>query len=49
MWAEMGDGLNMRVLWTDTPYAAHRVRGMQEAGEISQAEGDDLTHFIDHG
>ena len=49
MWAEPGNGLNMKVLWTDTPYAMQRVAGMFEAGQITTAERDDLTHFIDHG
>jgi uncharacterized protein YndB with AHSA1/START domain len=49
MWAEPGNGLNMKTLWTDTPYAAQRVAGLYEAGEITAEERDDLTHFIDHG
>jgi len=49
MWAEPGNGLNMRTLWTDTPYAMQRVAGLYEAKEITDAERDDLTHFIDHG
>ena len=49
MWAAPGDGLNMRTLWTDTPYAIHRVTGLEEAGEITAEERDDLVHFIEHG
>ena len=49
MWAEPGNGLNMKVLWTDTPYAMQRVAGLFEADQITTAERDDLTHFIDHG
>jgi phytanoyl-CoA hydroxylase len=49
MWAEPGNGLNMRTLWTDTPYAVQRVAGLSEAGEITAGERDDLIHFIDHG
>jgi uncharacterized protein YndB with AHSA1/START domain len=49
MWAEPGNGLNMKVLWTDTPYAMQRVAGMFEAGQITSTERDDLSHFIDHG
>jgi phytanoyl-CoA hydroxylase len=49
MWAEPGNGLNMKTLWTDTPYAAHRVAGLYESGEITAEERDDLTYFIDHG
>lgn len=49
MWAEPGNGLNMKTLWTDTPYAAQRVAGLFEAGEITAAERDDLAHFIEHG
>ena len=49
MWAEPGNGLNMKTLWTDTPYATQRVAGLYEAGEISPEERDDLSHFIEHG
>ena len=49
MWAAPGDGLNMRTLWTDTPYATYRVTGLYEAGEITAEERDDLVHFIEHG
>ena len=49
MWAEPGDGLNMKVLWTDTPYAMQRVAGLFEAREITAPERDDLAHFIQHG
>jgi phytanoyl-CoA hydroxylase len=49
MWAAPGDGLNMKVLWTDTPYAMQRVAGLYAAHEISADERDDLTHFIEHG
>ena len=49
MWADPGDGLNMKTLWTDTPYAVQRVAGLYEANEITAQERDDLTHFIDHG
>ncbi len=49
MWAKPGDGLNMKVLWTDSPYAMQRVAGLYQAGEIDEQERDDLTHFIDHG
>jgi phytanoyl-CoA hydroxylase len=49
MWAEPGNGLNMKTLWTDTPYAMQRVGGLFEAGEITAAERDDLAHFIEHG
>jgi phytanoyl-CoA hydroxylase len=49
MWAEPGNGLNMKTLWTDTPYAMQRVAGMFEAGEINVTERDDLAHFIEHG
>jgi hypothetical protein len=49
MWAAPGDGLNMKTLWTDTPYAMQRVAGLFEAGEITEAERDDLAHFIEHG
>jgi hypothetical protein len=49
MWAAPNDGLNMRTLWTDTPYAMQRVEGLFEANEITAEERDDLTHFIDHG
>ena len=31
MWAAPGDGLNMKTLWTDTPYAMQRVAGLHEA------------------
>ena len=49
MWAEPVNGLSMRTLWTDTPYAMQRVAGLYEAHEITAAERDDLIHFIDHG
>ena len=49
MWAEPGNGLNMKTLWTDTPYAMQRVAGLFEAREITRDERDDLTHFIEHG
>lgn len=49
MWAEPGNGLNMKTLWTDTPYAMQRVAGLFEAGEISAVERDDLSQFIEHG
>jgi phytanoyl-CoA hydroxylase len=49
MWAAPGDGLNMKTLWTDTPYAMQRVSGLYGAGEITAADRDDLTHFIEHG
>jgi phytanoyl-CoA hydroxylase len=49
MWAPPGDGLNMKALWTDTPYALQRVAGLYDAREISSGERDDLTHFIEHG
>ena len=49
MWAAPGNGLNMKTLWTDTPYAMQRVSGLFEAREITAAERDDLTHFIEHG
>jgi uncharacterized protein YndB with AHSA1/START domain len=49
MWAEPGDGLNMKVLWTDSPYAMQRVDGLYQVGEIGDQERGDLTHFIDHG
>jgi len=49
MWAAPGDGLNMRTLWTDTPYAMQRVSGLLDAGEITSAESADLAHFIEHG
>ncbi len=49
MWAAPGDGLNMRVLWTDTPYAMQRVAGLYEAGDINDDERNDLAHFIEHG
>ena len=49
MWAAPGDGLNMKVLWTDTPYAMQRVAGLYEAHEVTSDERDDLAHFIQHG
>ena len=49
MWAAPGDGLNMKTLWTDTPYAMQRVSGLHDAGEITATERDDLAHFIEHG
>jgi phytanoyl-CoA hydroxylase len=49
MWAAPGNGLNMKTLWTDTPYAMQGVAGLHEAHEITTAERDDLAHFIDHG
>jgi phytanoyl-CoA hydroxylase len=49
MWAEPGNGLNMKTLWTDTPYAMQRVAGLYEAHEITAGERDDLAHFIEHG
>jgi ectoine hydroxylase-related dioxygenase (phytanoyl-CoA dioxygenase family) len=49
MWAEPGNGLNMKALWTDTPYAMQRVSGLYEAHKITAGERDDLTHFIEHG
>ena len=49
MWAALGDGLNMRTLWTDTPYAMQRVAGLFDAGEIAAEERDDLAHFVEHG
>jgi phytanoyl-CoA hydroxylase len=49
MWAKPGDGLNMKVLWTDAPYAMQRVEGLYQAGEVDDQERDDLAHFIDHG
>jgi hypothetical protein len=49
MWAAAGNGLNMNALWTDTPYAMQRVDGLYAAGEITEAERDDLSHFVDHG
>ena len=44
-----GDGLNMKVLWTDSPFAMQRVSGLHQAGEIDDQQREDLTHFIDHG
>ncbi len=49
MWAQSGDGLNMKVLWTDSPYAMQRVEGLYQANEIDDQERADLAHFIDHG
>src|ERR1700712_3755157 len=49
MWAESGNKLNMKTLWTYTPYAMQRVAGLFEANEITTADRDDLTHFIEHG
>jgi phytanoyl-CoA hydroxylase len=49
MWAKQGDGLNMKVLWTDSPYAMQRVEGLYQGGEIDDQERADLTHFINHG
>ena len=49
MWAAPGEGLNLKALWTDTPYALQRVAGLHEAGEINDQERGDLTHFIEHG
>ena len=49
MWAAPGNGLNMKTLWTDTPYAMQRVAGLFEARAITADERDDLAHFIDHG
>lgn len=49
MWAASGDGLNMKALWTDTPYAMQQVAGLYAAHEITRQERNDLTHFIDHG
>ena len=49
MWAAPGDGLNMKALWTDTPYALQRVLGLHEAREITDTERNELTHFIEHG
>ena len=49
MWAAPGNGLDMRVLWTDTPYAPQRVEGLHAACAITDRERDDLLHFIDHG
>jgi hypothetical protein len=49
MWAAPGNGLNMKTLWTDTPYAMQRVSGLYDAGEITATERDDLAHFIEHG
>jgi hypothetical protein len=36
MWAEPGNGLNMKVLWTDSPYAMQRVAGLHGAGQITE-------------
>ncbi len=49
MWAAAGNGLNMKTLWTDTPYAAQRAAGLYDAGEINADERDDLLHFSEHG
>jgi hypothetical protein len=49
MWADPGNGLNMKTLWTDTPYAMQRVAGLHGAHQITADERDDLSHFIDHG
>jgi phytanoyl-CoA hydroxylase len=49
MWAAPGHGLNMKTLWTDTPYAMQRVAGLHETQEITATERDDLAHFIEHG
>jgi phytanoyl-CoA hydroxylase len=49
MWAKPGDGLDMKVLWTDSPYAMQRVEGLYQAREIDDQERADLTHFINHG
>ncbi len=49
MWAAPANGLNMKTLWTDTPYAIQRVAGLYEAGDITPDEREDLTHFIEHG
>jgi phytanoyl-CoA hydroxylase len=50
MWAAPGEnGLVLKTLWTDTPYAMQRVDGMFQAGSIDQQERDDLSHFIEHG
>jgi hypothetical protein len=49
MWAEPANGLNMKALWTDTPYAMQRVDGLYGAEQIDDEERNDLTKFIDHG
>lgn len=49
MWAAPGDGLNMKALWTDTPYAMQRVAGLHEGRQINSQERNDLAHFIEHG
>ena len=38
MWAAAGHGLDMKALWTDTPYAMERVFGLYEAQEITAQE-----------
>ncbi len=49
MWAAPGNGLNMKALWTDTPYALQRVLGLRQARQITDPERNELTHFINHG
>jgi hypothetical protein len=49
MWAEPGDGLGLKTLWTDAPDAMERLDGFYRSRRIRKAERDELAHFIEHG
>lgn len=49
MWAAPGDGVGLKTLWTDAPDAMFRLAKFVRDGSVSQAECDDLRHFIEHG
>jgi ectoine hydroxylase-related dioxygenase (phytanoyl-CoA dioxygenase family) len=40
---------HLPTLWTDSPDAAQHVAALYATGYISDAEADDLLHFIKHG
>lgn len=41
--------LRLPTLWTDTPDAMDRLRGLYATGAVTDTEAGDLAHFIDHG
>ncbi|MDR3536444.1 MAG: phytanoyl-CoA dioxygenase family protein [Acetobacteraceae bacterium] len=41
--------LSLPTLWTDTPNAMDRLRGLYATGSVDDGEAGDLAHFIEHG
>ena len=40
---------DLKILWTDRPDAAERLRALSASKAINAAEKRDLAHFIKHG